>query len=125
LGLGSVLSVLHSATGQVFLAFRPEAETERLVAAEMAQSGDLNTAAVDAIKDRIRTDGKAEVGGTLIPGLNAKAYPIFDVQGHAVLTATLVTVSGRGEQDGCQSARQLRAVCEDISRAVGGSAPAL
>jgi DNA-binding IclR family transcriptional regulator len=123
LGLGSVLSVLHSATGQIFLAYRPEQETEALVALEVAQSPTLDAAAVQRVKDRVRSDGEAAVGGTLIPGLNAKAYPIFDLQGHAILSATLVTADGRGEQVGDQSARQLRAVCEEISLAVGGHAP--
>lgn len=120
LGLGSVLSVLHSATGQVFLAFRPEQETEALVAAELQQSPTLDEAAVQRLKEKVRSDGKAVVGGTLIPGLNAEACPIFDLQGHAILCATLVTAAGRGEQAGSHSAGRLRAVCEDISRAVGG-----
>jgi DNA-binding IclR family transcriptional regulator len=123
LGLGSVLSVLHSATGQIFLAFRPEQETEGLVAAELVQSPSLDIAAVELMKAKVRADGNAIVGGTLIPGLNAKAYPIFDLQSHAILSATLVTAAGRGEQAGCQSARKLRAVCEDISLAVGGHPP--
>jgi DNA-binding IclR family transcriptional regulator len=123
LGLGSVLSVLHSATGQIFLAFRPEQETKALVAAELAQSPSLDIAAVELMKAKVRADGNAIVGGTLIPGLNAKAYPIFDLQSHAILSATLVTAAGRGEQAGCQSARKLRAVCEDISLAVGGHPP--
>lgn len=123
LGLGSVLSVLHSATGQIFLAYRPERELEGLVAAELTQSTNMDGEAVVKLKAKIRKEGKAEVGGTLIPGLNAKAYPIFDLQGHAILAATLVTASGRGEQDGCQSARRLRFVCEEISRTVGGRPP--
>jgi DNA-binding IclR family transcriptional regulator len=123
LGLGSVLSVLHSATGQIFLAFRPEQETDALVAAELAQSPSLDLEAVERLKEKVRGEGMAKVGGTLIPGLNAKAYPIFDLQSHAILSATLVTAAGRGEQAGCQSARKLRAVCEDISRAVGGNPP--
>jgi DNA-binding IclR family transcriptional regulator len=125
LGLGSVLSVLHSATGQIFLAFRPEQETEALVAAELGQSPSLDDHAVQQLKAKVRSEGKAEVGGTLIPGLNAKAYPIFDLQGHAILSATLVTAAGRGEKAGCESARKLRSVCEEISRAVGGHPPAI
>jgi DNA-binding IclR family transcriptional regulator len=125
LGLGSVLSVLHSATGQIFLAFRPDQETEMLVAAELGQSPSLNDHAVQQLKAKVRSEGKAEVGGTLIPGLNAKAFPIFDLQGHAILSATLVTATGRGENAGCESARKLRTVCEDISRAVGGQPPTI
>jgi DNA-binding IclR family transcriptional regulator len=124
LGLGSVLSVLHSATGQIFLAFRPEQELEALVAAELEQSDSLDGKTVMRVKDKVRKDRKATVGGTLIPGLNAVAYPIFDLQGHAILSATLITASGRGEQTKAQAESKLRAVCEDISRSVGGHAPA-
>jgi DNA-binding IclR family transcriptional regulator len=124
LGLGSVLSVLHSATGQIFLAFRPEQELEVLIAAELGQSDSFDDKTVQQVKDKVRKDGKAGVGGTLIPGLNAVAYPIFDLQGHAILSATLVTASGRGEQTKAQAESKLRTVCEDISRAVGGHAPA-
>jgi DNA-binding IclR family transcriptional regulator len=123
LGLGSVLSVLHSATGQIFLAFRPEQELEALVAAELDQSDSFDDEAVQKLKEKVRKDGKAIVGGTLIPGLNALAYPIFDLQGHAILSATLVTASGRGGQAGSKVESKLRTVCEEISRAVGGHPP--
>lgn len=123
LGLGSVLSILHSATGQIFLAYRPERELEALIAAEIAQSPAMSGDAVAKLKARVRRDGKAEVGGTLIPGLNARAYPIFDLQGHAILAATLVEAAGRGEQTVRQSGRSLRAVCNQISLAAGGRAP--
>lgn len=123
LGLGSVLSVLHSATGQIFLAFRPERELEALIVAELAQSAAMDQVAVSTLKTKIRKEGRAEVGGTLIPGLNAVAYPVFDLQGHAILAATLVTASGRGGQENGQSAQNLRAVCEAISRSVGGRPP--
>lgn len=123
LGLGSVLSLLHSATGQIFLAFRPEQEVEAFVASERAQSSSMDDKAVQKLKDKVRSTGSAEVGGTFIPGLNAKAYPIFDLQGHTILSATLVTASGRGGLSGDKTAAKLRAVCEDISRAVGGRQP--
>lgn len=123
LGLGSVLSILHSATGQIFLAFRPEQEIEAFVASERTQSASIDDKAVLLLKQKVRSAGSAEVGGTFIPGLNAKAFPIFDLQGHAILSATLVTATGRGEQVGNKSSAKLRAVCEDISRAVGGRQP--
>jgi DNA-binding IclR family transcriptional regulator len=123
LGLGSLLSVLHSATGQIFLAYRPERELEALIAAEVAQSPSMGGDAVQKLKATVRRDGKAEVGGTFIPGLNARAYPIFDLQGHAILSATLVEAAGRGAQVGKKSAPNLRSVCEEISLAVGGHPP--
>lgn len=123
LGLGSVLSVLQSATGQIFLAFRPEQETEALVKAELKRSPSLDADYVRQTKGRVRRDGVAVVGGTLIPGLNATAFPIFDLQRHAILSATLVTAAGRVEPDNGMTTERLSAVCEEISRSIGGRQP--
>jgi DNA-binding IclR family transcriptional regulator len=119
LALGSVLSVVSSATGQIFLAYRPEQETEALVEFELERNDALSPAYVDKIKGQVRKEGKAHVGGTLIPGLDAKAYPIFDLQGNAVLAATLISLSGRAEKQSCQAARKLRSVCAEISQILG------
>lgn len=119
LSLGSVLSLVHSATGQIFLAFRPEQETEGFVEAEFERTPSVDAAYIDKIKSKVRAEGKAHVGGTLIPGLHAKAYPIFDLQGNAVLAATQVSLAGKGDPQSCKSARQLRAVCHEISQILG------
>jgi DNA-binding IclR family transcriptional regulator len=119
LALGSVLSLVHSATGQIFLAFRPEQETEALVQVELERNDSVALGYIEKIKTQVRKEGKAHVGGTLIPGLDAKAYPIFDLQGNAVLAATLISLSGRNEQQSCQAARKLRAVCAEISQILG------
>lgn len=119
LALGSVLSLVHSATGQIFLAYRPEQETEVLVQEELDKTGPVTADTIEKTKAKVRSEGKAHVGGTLIPGLDAKAYPIFDLQGNAVLAATLISLSGRAEQQSCQAARKLRAVCTEISQILG------
>jgi DNA-binding IclR family transcriptional regulator len=119
LSLGSVMSLINSATGQIFLAFRPESETELIVSEELDSNGTIDSAFVERTKAKVRTEGTAHVGGTLIPGLDAKAYPIFDLQGNAVLAATLVSLAGRADQHSSLSARRLRAVCEEISELLG------
>jgi DNA-binding IclR family transcriptional regulator len=83
----------------------------------------MNIDDLQRITNKVRKNGEASVGGTLIPGLNAKAYPIFDLQSQAILAATWVTTTGRGEQTKCPIAQKLRLVCEEISRSVGGRAP--
>jgi DNA-binding IclR family transcriptional regulator len=123
LTLGSALSILHSATGQVFLAFRPEQELDALIARELEQLPKQDLKAWKRLREKVRAEGKASVGGTVIPGLNATAYPILDLQGHAILAATLVTAAGRAGKDGDRLERELQAVCEEISRAVGGRSP--
>ena len=121
LALGSVLSLVHSATGQIFLAFRPDRETETLVRAELESSPSDSMEDVERTKDRVRSEGMAHVGGTLIPGLNARAYPILDLQGNAVFAATLVTAAGRAERDSASAAKKLRTVCTEISKVLGAT----
>jgi DNA-binding IclR family transcriptional regulator len=62
LGLGSNLSLLHSATGQIFLAFRPERELETLVATELRQSPSMNIDDLQRMKNKVRKNGEASVG---------------------------------------------------------------
>lgn len=125
LALGSTLSLLNSASGQIFLAFRPELETRIFVQAELKKAGSVSAESLAATLAKVRAEGMAHVGGTVIAGLDAKAYPIFDLQGDAVLAATLLSLHGRGERENCLAAKRLRAVCEEISQALGapGSAP--
>ena len=119
LALGSVLSLVHSATGQIFLAFRPEEEIELLVDEELKSNPATNTDFIEKIKARVRAEGEAHVGGTLIPGLDAKAFPIFDLQGNAVLAATLVSLHDRAEKKNRESAHRLKAVCDELSQMLG------
>jgi DNA-binding IclR family transcriptional regulator len=119
LTIGSVLSVAHSATGQIFLAFRPDNETDHLVALELRHSPELVPDHIDQIKARVRKEGKAGVGGTVIPGLNAKAFPIFDLQGHAVLVATVLSTSAKQDKLSNDIATKLGATCNRISEMLG------
>jgi DNA-binding IclR family transcriptional regulator len=118
LAVGSVMSILHSATGQVFLGFRPVRETAELVLKE--QEPGLGKRKVEALRQKIHSDGMAEVGGTLIPGLNAKAYPILNLQGEAILVATLVSTARQPDRAYLGASEKLRAVCSKISAIVGG-----
>lgn len=119
LALGSLLSLVNSATGQVFLAFRPEPETAGFVQAEIARNATIDEACVEKIKAGVRERGMAHVDGTLIPGLDAKAFPIFDLQGNAVLAATLLSLPNPREGRNSKSALQLQATCKEISQALG------
>lgn len=119
LALGSVLSLVHSATGQVFLAFRPDQETDGFVRAELERNSTIDASDIVKLKAKVRAEGRAHVGGTLIPGLDAKAYPIFDLQGSAVLTATLISLHGTRERKDGKVAQRLAAVCLEISETLG------
>ncbi len=116
--VGSVLPLLFSATGQVFLSFTPELETEVLLAREMANSG-VTQAEVAALRSRIRNDGKASVEGTMIPGLRAVAYPIFDIQGRPILCATAISPEAFERSGVDAGLSDLEETCRAISRRLG------
>jgi DNA-binding IclR family transcriptional regulator len=121
LHVGSVLPLLTSATGRVFLTFVPRCETAALTAGEQAHQV-RRTGEIDEICKQVKEDGKAVEQGAVIPGLNATAFPIFDLQGRAQLVAAAMTsvtdaVSRVAEVAG------LGALCRRISAHAGWLAP--
>lgn len=84
LGLGSVLPLTRSATGQVFLAWLPAHLTAALLAADPPGE------AVEGLVARIRREGLAKVDARLIPGLYAASVPVLNWQGEAEAALTLI-----------------------------------
>jgi DNA-binding IclR family transcriptional regulator len=116
--VGSVLPMLHSATGQAFLAFVPEGETQPIVDRELATKG-VRPVDVQALKARVREAGYASVDGTVAPGLRAAAFPIFDLQGRAVLTATVLATEAFDPAGDAAVRDELGTVCGDVSLQLG------
>ena len=83
LNVGSVLPVLQSATGRVFLAFDQGVQASALAAKEQRRTPIAKATQTQIIND-IRSAGRAHVSGTVIPGLSATAFPIFDLQGRPI-----------------------------------------
>lgn len=123
LALGSVLSLVESATGQIFLAFRPEREVSELVGRELKAKGAPDKKAVALLRDRVRSDGRAQVGGTLIPGLHALAFPILDLQNSAAFAATRLSLVDRRNDDDIRHEARLKQVCREISTMMGAGRP--
>lgn len=122
--VGSALPLLRSATGHVFLAFRPDSHTRHMVRRETAESRGLEPVDVDALRTRVRGAGFSSVSGSLIPGLRATAVPIFDLQEEAVMTATVLATSAfKPEHDDAVRERLIE-VCEGVTAAIGGRRPA-
>jgi DNA-binding IclR family transcriptional regulator len=119
LAVGSHLSLIRSATGQVFLAFRSNNETCGLVEKEQARSPDMEAVDIDRLKASIRRQGHAIVGGTVIPGLNATAFPIFDPQGQAMLAASLLGTAQTPARIYKKSAAELEQICVRVSAIAG------
>jgi DNA-binding IclR family transcriptional regulator len=97
LGVGAVLPLTTSATGQVFLAWLPE----RL----------LGGAAEGLAPQRaaVRQAGLARAEGSYIPGLSALAAPVFDLAGGLVAVVTLVTTRAEALAEGRPAEAALRA----------------
>lgn len=107
IAVGSVMPVLNSATGQVFLAWRGDE-------AVMALAGNKSKASV--LAKAVLQTGYADISGDLIPGLAAVSVPILD--GAGALVAAITAVAAGADIDA--AARQsLITSAEGASAALG------
>ncbi|CAN5303513.1 IclR family transcriptional regulator [soil metagenome] len=125
LHVGAVLPLSTSATGQIFLAFVPRSETADLVDAER-RNASQGGPSIDQVRKTVRAAGKAVETGTVIPGLHATAFPIFDLQGRAILVATALIPEVSAERNSGAVA-ELGVLSRRISAEMGwlASAPAV
>lgn len=118
---GSIYSLLDTATGRVFLAFLPAAETRPLLTAEVkAQAGVRRPGTIDEIVAAVRRDMHSVIRDEVVPGLGAIAAPVFDAQGSLACTVAIITRSP--DLQGGGSATLVRAVQQaagDVSKAAG------
>jgi DNA-binding IclR family transcriptional regulator len=117
LALGSVLPLMHSASGRVFLAWG-DAPAMR-AAAEAAGKG----ADFAALRAEVRAAGAATVSGSVIPGLRAIACPVFDLQDRLALVATALAHESFDPAEDPAIAERLRATCAAVTEALGGHWP--
>jgi DNA-binding IclR family transcriptional regulator len=124
---GSVVPLLSSATGRVFLAHLPRSFTDRLLRSELAanrQSGVAGritrAAQVEALIEEVRRRGVGRVSGDLMEGINSVSAPIFDHNGAIVgaLTALGPSRSFDVRWEG-PVAVKLRSTAERVSSALG------
>lgn len=93
--VGSVLSMLWSATGRAFLGALDEAPIQQMALAELAESPDDLRALLDrddpigGLRRQVRAAGCATVKDTNLRGISAVSAPLYDHTGRpcAVLTA--------------------------------------
>lgn len=121
--VGSSLPLLRSATGRIFLAYRQPAETAGMVAREIKAGAGLKPVDVEQLRADVRAAGCATVDEAVVPGLRATAAPIFDFQGSATLSATVVSNAAFDRAGDDEVRRSLIAVCEEITQRIGGSPP--
>lgn len=123
LRVGSVMSMVSTATGRVFATYMQPIVTERLVEIELQRlalaSADQALEKARLMKEiaETRTRGMARAMGNPIPGVNALAAPILGANGHLDL---VVLVFGREENFdarwGGSIATALADYCSAVSR---------
>jgi DNA-binding IclR family transcriptional regulator len=93
--VGSVLPLLDSAIGRVFLTYLPRSATEPALKTEreasLGRNGSAERARIREIIEATRANGVAVARGTLLAGFTAIAAPILD---HADFPVAALSISG-------------------------------
>ncbi len=107
---GTVMSMLHTATGHVFAAWLPPKIAQHYIEREAGDTAVVTSIsplrpsaqALAALLDQVRQAGIAQALGNPLPGIDALSVPVFDHSGNIVLAltslgpATLFDASPRG-----------------------------
>jgi len=117
---GSVMSLLWSATGRLFLALLDESRVRKLAQEELANAPDDLRAQLDRadpigrLQRDIRAAGFATVRDTNLKGISAVAAPLIDANGH--LCATLTALGATGGFDSSADGTIAKALREEAAR---------
>lgn len=91
--IGSILTLLRSASGYVFLAYLPRATTREILEKER-RSFKISNEDIDEIISRTRRHGIGWVTDSLNPGVSALSVPVFDHENHLAYAFTVIGQSG-------------------------------
>ncbi|WP_454710328.1 IclR family transcriptional regulator [Delftia acidovorans] len=125
--VGSVMSLLWSATGRAFFAFMDDdARVDALLARELDEAPAARRALLDGadplgtLRREIRAAGCASVRDVNLPGISAVAAPLHDYTGHVVGVLCALGASGGFDPDPQGAvARALRAEAARVSASLG------
>lgn len=119
--VGSVMSLLWSATGRAFMAFMDhQPQIHALLEQELAQAPKDKRALLDAVdplgrlRAEIRAAGCASIRDINLPGISAVAAPLFDYTGHVVGVLCALGASGGFDPDPQGPIAQ--AICTEAAR---------
>src|SRR5690606_6037001 len=93
---GTVMSMLHTATGRVFVAWLPPKVAEHYMKRELDDQAVVTSTtpmrptpkALQAMIDEVRQAGMATALGNPLPGIDALSVPVFDHSGNIALALT-------------------------------------
>lgn len=120
--VGSVLPLLDSALGLVFLAHLPRPQTAAALATQQArgETQRVPIAEQEALLEQVRQDGHASALNNMIYGMAAYASPVFGPDGQVALAVGLaVPARLLAEGDTSDLARALHAAVADASAELG------
>ena len=124
--VGTVLPLLRSATGLVFLAYLPRKITARVAQSGLRVAQNHSTARIHTKDDidreigLVRSRRCASIDEGNIFGVSAAAAPIFDHQGHIAATLSVFGIAGTIEKNGTASPANKLLQCSDaVSRRLG------
>lgn len=120
--VGTVLPVITSATGRVFMSYLPRNHVDEFIRAERRLNRQAESIAVDKIIEDVRRNGASRIDSVGLPGVSVLAVPILNHQGHpsAVLSVTSQTWADSLDIAG-RTADCLRAHASEISDRLGYS----
>jgi DNA-binding IclR family transcriptional regulator len=120
LTIGSRLSLTHSATGKVFLAFQKETYISDFLKKTPKQGPSKSRSALNAIRKEVRDSHIARADGTIIPGLRALAAPVFDLQGELALVIAAIASDSFPSNDDPEVEKKLLKAAEEMTLRIGG-----
>jgi DNA-binding IclR family transcriptional regulator len=129
LRVGSVMSILGTATGRAFAAAMPAEQLERAITLSPGQEvGAVRAGArswrkeVEEVAAEVRRHGVARAAGRPIPGVNAFSAAAFDHEGRCALVLTALDHDDRLKGDwNSAGAHAVRDAAAAITRRLGGA----
>ena len=121
LGVGSVMPLLFSATGRVFLAFLTPQELAGPLAAARAEAA--TPIEIAPVQQSVRQALLAESSDAVFVGLRTLAAPIFDLQGRLSMVATTIATAAFPRERDAEAADRLRAACRTATIEAAGVWP--
>jgi DNA-binding IclR family transcriptional regulator len=124
--VGSIMSLLGTATGRVFAAFLPPKMIQTfLTSRHEASIGDdsvrnISREETESVLAEVRQREMARAVGRPIPGVNAFSVPVFDQSGSLALVITAIGPEGSFDVDwGSPIASKLRLCASGVSEKLG------
>lgn len=121
--IGTVLSLLKSASGRVLLTFQTEEEARRLVDLAASDTTPADRIATFRAIAKVATQGFAFMRSNQFSGLEAISYPVLDLNGHATAALTVPYVKRLDEPTRLSAAEAqvaLASTVADLNAALGG-----